>query len=262
MRQALDLYACLRPVRSLPGPTRARYQNVDLVVVRENTEGLYSGREHEVVDGVVEALKIVTRSASERIMRFAFEYARHHGRKRLCVLHKASVMRLSDGLFLDCARRVAENYPYLEVEFRAIDTVFLELVLDPSRHDMLVSGNLDGDLLSDLCAGFVGGLGVVPGANLGDGCAVFEAVHGTAPDLAGKDTANPLALILSAELMLRHIGEAGAAARLRGGVETVLRERRALTRDLGGSASTSAMTDALLETIERAGAPAPGSTAP
>jgi isocitrate dehydrogenase (NAD+) len=255
MRQALDLYACLRPVRSLPGPTRARYQNVDLVVVRENTEGLYSGREHEVIDGVVEALKIVTRAASERIMRFAFEYARHHGRKRLCVLHKASVMRLSDGLFLECARRIAEDYPYLEVELRAIDTVFLELVLDPSRYDMLVSGNLDGDLLSDLCAGLVGGLGVVPGANLGDGVAVFEAVHGTAPDLAGRNAANPIALILSAELLLRHIGEAIAADRLRLGVETLLTQGRALTRDLGGTASTTELTDALLELVADGTAP-------
>ena len=255
MRQALDLYACLRPVRSLPGPTRARYHNVDLVVVRENTEGLYSGREHEVVDGVVEALKIVTRGASERIMRFAFEHARHHGRKRLCILHKASVMRLSDGLFLECARRIARDYPYLEVEYRAIDTVFLELVLDPSRYDMLVSGNLDGDLLSDLCAGFVGGLGVVPGANLGDGCAVFEAVHGTAPELAGKDAANPTALILSAELMLRHIGEVQPAARLRRGVEVLLASGSPLTRDLGGKASTSEMTAALLEILERDRAP-------
>ena len=260
MRQALDLYACLRPVRTLPGPTRARYRDVDLVVVRENTEGLYSGREHEVIDGVVEALKIVTRAASERIMRFAFEHARNHGRKRLCVLHKASVMRLSDGLFLDCARSLAQDYPYLEVEFRAIDTVFLELVLDPSRYDMLVSGNLDGDLLSDLCAGLVGGLGVVPGANLGDGCAVFEAVHGTAPEIAGKNVANPIALILSAELMLRHIGEASAATRLRRGVETLLEEGRALTRDLGGQASTTAMTEALLGIIERDGGA--GATSP
>jgi isocitrate dehydrogenase (NAD+) len=250
LRQALDLYACLRPVRSLPGPTRARYRDVDLVVVRENTEGLYSGREHEVVDGVVEALKIVTRGASERIMRFAFEHARHNGRKRLCVLHKASVMRLSDGLFLECARSVAQDYPYLEVEYRAIDRVFLELVLDPSRYDMLVSGNLDGDLLSDLCAGFVGGLGVVPGANLGQSAAVFEAVHGTAPELAGKDVANPIALILSAELMLRHIGEATAAARLRRGVEAQLASGEALTRDLGGSSSTTELTAALVRRIE------------
>jgi isocitrate dehydrogenase (NAD+) len=250
LRQALDLYACLRPVRSLPGATRSRYDDVDLVVVRENTEGLYSGREHEVVDGVVEALKIVTRRASERIMRFAFEYARNNDRKRLCILHKASVMRLGEGLFLDCAREVARDYPYLDVEFQAIDRVFLELVLDPSRYDMLVSGNLDGDLLSDLCAGFVGGLGLVPGANIGHGHAVFEAVHGTAPDLAGKGVANPLAVILSAELMLRHIGEAGAAGHLRRGVEALLSRGEHLTRDLGGQAGTTEMTDALLRLLE------------
>lgn len=251
LRQELELYACLRPVRSLPGPTRSRYSDVDLVVVRENTEGLYSGREHEVVDGVVEALKIVTRGASERIMRYAFEYARHHDRRRLCILHKASVMRLSDGLFLDCAHQIAQDYPYLEVEYRAIDNVFLELVLHPERYDMLVSGNLDGDLLSDLCAGLVGGLGVVPGANIGAGHAVFEAVHGTAPGLAGEDAANPLALILSAELMLRHIGASGAARRLRRGVHTLLEKGEHLTRDLGGSAGTREMTDALLRILEK-----------
>lgn len=249
LRQEMDLYACLRPVKSLPG-VPARFENVDLVVVRENTEGLYSGREHEVVDGVVEALKIVTRRASERIMRFAFEYARHHGRKRLCVLHKVSVMPLSDGLFIDCARRIADDYPYLEMELVPIDTIFLELLRDPTRYDMLVSGNLDGDLLSDLCAGLVGGLGTVPGANLGDGCAIFEAVHGTAPDLAGKDVANPIALILSAELLLRHIGELAPADRLRRGVEELLEGGRHLTRDLGGQAGTSEMTEALLEILE------------
>ena len=249
LRQEMDLYACLRPVKSLRG-VPARFENVDLVVVRENTEGLYSGREHEVVDGVVEALKIVTRRASERIMRFAFEYARHHGRKRLCVLHKVSVMPLSDGLFIDCARRIADDYPYLEMELVPIDTIFLELLRDPTRYDMLVSGNLDGDLLSDLCAGLVGGLGIVPGANLGDGCAIFEAVHGTAPDLAGKDVANPIALILSAELLLRHIGELAPADRLRRGVEELLEGGRHLTRDLGGQAGTSEMTEALLEILE------------
>ncbi|MEE2778116.1 MAG: isocitrate/isopropylmalate family dehydrogenase [Acidobacteriota bacterium] len=254
LRQGLDLYACLRPVATLPGSTRARYDNVDLVVVRENTEGLYSGREHEVVDGVVEALKIVTRRASERIIRFAFEYARNHGRKRLCILHKASVMRLGEGLFLDCAREVARDYPYLEVNYRAVDKVFLDLVLDPTAYDMLVSGNLDGDLLSDLCAGLVGGLGLVPGANIGDGHAVFEAVHGTAPDLAGKDLANPLAVILSAELMLRHIGEELPARRLRDAVEQLLRRGESLTRDLGGQASTRQLTEALLRILDQGAA--------
>ncbi len=251
LRQELDLYACLRPVHTMPG-VNSRYENVDLVVVRENTEGLYSGREHEVVDGVVEALKIVTRRASRRIMRYAFEYARHQGRKRLCVLHQQSIMPLSDGLFLDCAREIAHDYPYLEVEIVPINTVFFQIIHDPSSFDMLVSGNLDGDLLSDLCAGLVGGLGLVPGANIGDGHAVFEAVHGTAPDLAGKNVANPLALVLSAGLMLRHIGENGPASLLEGAVETFLEQGSQLTRDLGGEASTVQLTDRLLEILEAA----------
>jgi len=254
MRQELDLYACLRPVVSLPGNSRARYQNVDLVVVRENTEGLYSGREHEVVDGVVEALKIVTRRASQRIMRFAFEHARHQGRKKLTIVHKASVMRLSDGLFLECAHEAAQDYPYLEVEYLPLDNLAMALVLDPVQLDMLVMGNLDGDLVSDLCAGLVGGLGMVPGANIGDGYAVFEAVHGTAPDIAGRGVANPIALILSAELMLRHIGERRAADSVRGAVERLLAEGTHLTRDLGGSAGTQELTARLLE-LMGAGAP-------
>jgi isocitrate dehydrogenase (NAD+) len=247
LRQEMDLYACLRPVVSLPGNSRARYQGVDLVVVRENTEGLYSGREHEVVDGVVEALKIVTREASRRIMRFALEHARHHGRKKITVVHKASVMRLSDGLFLECAHEIARDYPYLEVEYLPLDNLAMALVLDPSQFDMLVMGNLDGDLVSDLCAGLVGGLGMVPGANIGDGYAVFEAVHGTAPDIAGKGLANPIALILSAELMLRHIGERRAADQVRSAVERLLAEGTHLTRDLGGEAGTRELTDRLLE---------------
>ncbi len=251
LRQELDLYACLRPVRTLPGASRARYHDVDLVVVRENTEGLYAGREHEVVDGVVEALKIVTRHASERIARFAFEYARNQGRKKITVVHKASVMPRSDGLFIDCARLVAENYPYFEVQYLPLDNLALELVRSPSDFDTLIMGNLDGDIISDLCAGLVGGLGLVPGANIGDGCAVFEAVHGTAPDIAGNNVANPLALILSAELMLRHIGERRAADRTRHAIETLLTEGTTLTRDLGGQATTSQLTDQLLRLLER-----------
>lgn len=251
LRQELDLYACLRPVASLPGIRRSRYHDVDLIVVRENTEGLYSGREHEVVDGVVEALKIVTRAASERIARFSFEYARNHGRKKISVVHKSSVMRLSDGLFLDSVRAIADDYPYLEVEEIPLDNLALELVRDPTRFDTLVMGNLDGDVVSDLCAGLVGGLGVVPGANIGDGCAVFEAVHGTAPDIAGQGLANPLALILSGEMMLRYIGEGAAAVRLRAAVETLLAEGKVLTRDLGGEATTVEMTDELLAVLRR-----------
>ena len=250
LRQSLELFACVRPVQSMPGNTRARYEGVDLIIVRENTEGLYSGREHEVVDGVVEALRIVTRKASRRIMQFAFEYARSHGRKKLTIVHKASITPLSDNLFLACARECERNYPFFEVDYLPLDNLALELTRDPTRFDMLVMGNLDGDLMSDLCAGLVGGLGVVPGANYGNGCAVFEAVHGTAPDIAGRDLANPIALILSAELMLRYVGEAAAAAHLRSGVERLLIKGSALTRDLGGTANTSELTDALIAELE------------
>ncbi len=250
LRQSLELFACVRPVQSMPGNTRARYEGVDLIIVRENTEGLYSGREHEVVDGVVEALRIVTRKASRRIMQFAFEYARSHGRKKLTIVHKASITPLSDNLFLACARECERNYPFFKVDYLPLDNLALELTRDPTRFDMLVMGNLDGDLMSDLCAGLVGGLGVVPGANYGNGCAVFEAVHGTAPDIAGRDLANPIALILSAELMLRYVGEAAAAAHLRSGVERLLIHGGALTRDLGGTANTSELTDALIAELE------------
>ena len=233
-----------------PATPAPRYEGVDLIIVRENTEGLYSGREHEVVDGVVEALKIVTRDASRRIMQFAFEYARSHGRKKLTIVHKVSITPLSDNLFLDCARECEQNYPFLQVDYLPLDNLALELARDPTRFDMLVMGNLDGDLMSDLCAGLVGGLGLVPGANYGNGCAVFEAVHGTAPDIAGRDLANPIALILSAELLLRYVGEAEAAAHLRAGVERLLIAGKALTRDPGGTANTSELTDALLAELE------------
>ncbi|MEM1248359.1 MAG: isocitrate/isopropylmalate family dehydrogenase [Acidobacteriota bacterium] len=250
LRQEMGLYACVRPVTSMPGDSKSRYEDVDLIVVRENTEGLYTGREHEVVDGVVEALKVVTREASERIVRFAFEYARNHGRKKITVVHKASVTRLSDGLFLECAAEIAEDYPYMEVELLPLDNLAMALVQDPRPFDTLVMGNLDGDLVSDLCAGLVGGLGMVPGANIGHGHAVFEAVHGTAPDIAGRDLANPIALILSAELMLRHIGEAQAATHLRASVEELLAEGKVLTRDLGGTAGTTSLADELLRLID------------
>ncbi len=250
LRQEMDLYACVRPVETLPGPAVTRYEAVDLVVIRENTEGLYTGREHEVVPGVIEALKIVTKEASERIMRFSFEHARNNGRKKLTIVHKSSVTPLSDGLFLECAADVAEDYPFLEVETMQLDTLAMELVRDPTRFDMLVMGNLDGDVMSDLCAGLVGGLGLVPGANVGNGHAVFEAVHGTAPDIAGMGVANPIAIILSAELMLRHIGEATAATAVRSAVKQLLLETKVLTRDLGGTASTKELTDELLRLID------------
>jgi isocitrate dehydrogenase (NAD+) len=250
LRQDLDLYACVRPVRTLPATGPRRFDHVDLIVFRENTEGLYSGVEHEVVDGVVEAFKIVTRRASQRFLRFVFEYARNHGRKSLTVVHKASVMRLSDGLFLECARELAAEYPYLDVSYLPLDNLAMALVSDPAQFDTLVMGNLDGDVVSDLCAGLVGGLGLVPGANIGDGYALFEAVHGTAPDIAGKGVANPLALVLSAEMMLRHIGEARAADAITAAVERLLHEGRALTRDLGGQASTAELTGELLRLLD------------
>ncbi len=249
IRQALDLYASLRPVASLPGPSKSRYEDVDLVVVRENTEGLYSGREHETVPGVVEALKIVTRDASERIVRYAFEYARANGRAKVTVSHKESIMPLSDGLFLDAARAVAKDYPFTAVEYVGLDNLMMELALDPHQFDTIVLGNLDGDLVSDLCAGLVGGLGLVPGANIGEKFAVFEAVHGTAPDIAGQGIANPIALILSAELMLLHVGERDAAQRLRAAVEQLLMDGSVLTGDLGGTATTEQLTEALLEAL-------------
>jgi isocitrate dehydrogenase (NAD+) len=252
LRQKLDLYANLRPVRSLPS-IAARFEGVDLVVVRENTEGLYKGLEHEVVPGVVESLKIITAAASTRIARFAFEYARANGRKRVTAVHKANIMKLSDGLFLSCFREVAKGYPELEADDRIIDNLCMQLVLQPERFDVLVLENLYGDIVSDLCAGLVGGLGLVPGANLGDGVAVFEAVHGSAPDIAGKNVANPLALIRSAILMLRHLGEDEVVARLRGALRTVIVERRIMTRDLGGTATTSGFADAVIEELGRAG---------
>ena len=251
LRKALDLYVSLRPVRSLPG-VRTRHSDVDLVIVRENTEGLYSGREHTVVPGVVEGLRIITRRASERIARFAFDYARHAGRRRVTLLHKASIMKMSDGLFLDSCRRVAQDFPFIECDDLLIDNAAMQLVLDPTRFDVLLMENLFGDLVSDLCAGLVGGLGVVPGANIGDRCAVFEAVHGSAPAIAGKGVANPTALILSAAMLLRHVGEHRAADAVVRAVEQVLADGRQVTADLGGSAGTAGMTDAIIARLGEA----------
>jgi isocitrate dehydrogenase (NAD+) len=248
LRKSLDLYASVRPVKTLPG-VRTRHENVDLVVFRENTEGLYAGREHEVVPGVVEALKIITYKASERLVRYAFEYARWMGRHLLTVCHKAGIMKLSDGLFLEAARNVAKDYPFIEMREMVIDRVAMELVLDPTRFDILVMENLYGDILSDLCSGLVGGLGVVPGANIGENGAVFEAVHGSAPDIAGQNKANPTALMLSAALMLRHIGERVAARRMELAIERVLGAGEVRTGDLGGKASTTEYTDAVIAAL-------------
>jgi isocitrate dehydrogenase (NAD+) len=245
LRKELDLYANLRPVRSLPGiPTR--FGAVDLIVVRENTEDLYSGLEHIVVPGVVESLKIITERASLRIARFAFEYARRENRRKVTAVHKANIMKLSDGLFLDCFRRVAREYPEIEIEEKIVDNACMQLVLNPQQFDVLLLENLYGDIISDLAAGLVGGLGVVGGANLGDTIAVFEAVHGSAPDIAGKNIANPTAMLLSALMMLRHLGEGEAADRIYAALCRVLADRGIRTRDLGGSATTTEFTEAIL----------------
>jgi isocitrate dehydrogenase (NAD+) len=244
LRKLLDLYANLRPLRTLPG-VKSRYEDVDVVVVRENTEDLYSGIEHVVVPGVVESLKIITERASTNIALFAFQYALTHGRKRITAVHKANIMKLSDGLFLDCCRRVAHEYPQITYDEMIVDNACMQLVMDPTRFDTLLLENLYGDIISDLCAGFVGGLGLAPGANIGDREALFEAVHGSAPDIAGKNLANPIALILSAAMMLEHLGEMGAAGRVRQAVSAVLEEGKTLTRDLGGAAGTTEITEAI-----------------
>ena len=253
LRKKLDLYACLRPVQSLPG-VKSRYGDVDLVVVRENTEGLYSGLEHEVVPGVVESLKIITERACRRISEFAFDYARRYGRRCITAVHKANIMKMSDGLFLRCSREVAERYPDIAYNEMIIDAACMRLVLDPHRFDILLCENLYGDIISDLTAGLVGGLGVVPGANLGEHCAVFEAVHGSAPDIAGKGIANPTAMILSACLMLAHLGEHDAATRIRAAVIHVLQEGVHITGDVGGTAGTAEFTEAVIAALPQPGA--------
>jgi isocitrate dehydrogenase (NAD+) len=245
LRKSLDLYANLRPALSLRG-VKSRYENVDLVVVRENTEGLYSGIEHEVVPGVVESLKIVTEKASTRIAEFAFNYAKTMGRSKVTAVHKANIMKLSDGMSLRCARQVAARFPEIQYTEQIIDAACMKLVLDPLQFDVLVMENLYGDIVSDLCAGLVGGLGVVPAANLGTEYAVFEAVHGSAPDIAGKGVANPTAIILAAVMLLRHIGEREAADRIERAVHAVLEKGERTTPDLGGHASTTEMTEAII----------------
>jgi isocitrate dehydrogenase (NAD+) len=250
LRKALGLYANLRPVSNLPN-VASRYQNVDLVIVRENTEDLYAGLEHVVVPGVVESLKIITEEASTKIARFAFEYARRHKRKRVTAIHKANIMKLSDGLFLECARKVALEFPDVAYDERIVDAACMHLVMHPERLDVLLLPNLYGDIVSDLCAGLVGGLGVVPAANLGDdGVGVFEAVHGTAPDIAGQDKANPTALLLSAVLMLYHLDEDARAERIVRALSTALADGSARTPDLGGSATTTQFTDAVVKALE------------
>jgi isocitrate dehydrogenase (NAD+) len=251
LRKRFELYANFRPIRNLPHiPTR--YPDVDLIIIRENTEGLYSGIEHEVVPGVVESLKIITEKASTRIARFAFDYARKNKRKKIHAIHKANIMKLSDGLFLRCSRAVAKEYPEITYGEHIVDNTCMQLVMNPYQYDMLVLENFYGDIISDLCAAFVGGLGLVPGANFGDHCAIFEAVHGSAPDIAGKNLANPTALLRSALLMLRHLGEREAALRVRTALERVYRTRDKLTRDVGGKAGTSEFADAVIEEMNSA----------
>ena len=245
LRKALDLYANLRPVKSMKG-VPSRYENVDLIVVRENTEDLYSGLEHEVVPGVVESLKIITDRASRRIARFAFEYARREGRKKVTAIHKANIMKMSDGLFLNCFREIAREYPEIEANDLIVDNTCMQLVIDPGQFDVLLLENLYGDIISDLGAGLVGGLGVAPGANIGEEIAVFEAVHGAAPSIAGRGIANPTALLLSAVLMLEHLGERERATRIQTALEKVLAAGNVLTRDLGGQATTLEFTDAII----------------
>jgi isocitrate dehydrogenase (NAD+) len=245
LRKTLDLYANLRPVRALPN-VPCRYPELDLIVVRENTEDLYSGIEHVVVPGVVESIKIITEKASTRIARFAFEYSRREGRKKVTAIHKANIMKLSDGLFLDCFRNVAKDYPDIEADDKIIDNACMQLVMRPEQFDVMLLENLYGDIVSDLCAGLVGGLGLVPGANIGELGAVFEAVHGSAPDIAGQGIANPTALLQSGILMLRHLNERAAAEKIENAMLAVFVEGKVRTRDIGGTAKTAEFANAII----------------
>jgi len=248
LRKALDLYANLRPVRNLPG-VASRFSDVDLIIVRENTEDLYAGLEHEIVPGVVESLKIITEKASTRVSQFAFQHARANGRRLVTAIHKANIMKLSDGLFLESTRKVSREFTDISYDERIVDAACMHLVMRPEKFDVLLLPNLYGDIVSDLCAGLVGGLGVVPGANMGADCAVFEAVHGSAPDIANKNLANPTALLLSGLMMLDHIGERQRAERIRTALTRVLADGTVRTHDLGGHASTTEFTDAVCREV-------------
>jgi isocitrate dehydrogenase (NAD+) len=248
LRKTLDLYANLRPVKNLPG-VKSRFDGVDVVIVRENTEDLYSGLEHEVVPGVVESLKIITEKASTRIAKFAFDYSKKNGRKKIHAIHKANIMKLSDGLFLKSIRAVAPQFPEVEYKEFIVDNACMQIVLDPSQFDVLLLPNLYGDVMSDLAAGLVGGLGIVPSGNIGDDCAMFEAVHGTAPDIAGKGLANPTALLLSSVMMLKHLGERSAALRIEQAVDKVYTEGKHTTRDVGGKSGTADFTNAIIAAL-------------
>lgn len=249
MRKALDLFANVRPIKALPN-VECRYPELDLVVMRENTESLYAGLEHVVVPGVVESLKIITEKASTRIAKHSFEFAKREGRKKATAMHKANIMKLSDGLFLDCFYKVAEDYPEIEADDKIIDNACMQLVMRPEQFDVIVMENLYGDIVSDLCAGLIGGLGLAPGANIGEDAATFEAVHGSAPDIAGQGIANPTAIMLSAVMMLRHIDEFEAAKKMEYALMKVYEEGEVRTRDLGGSASTAEFATAVIDKID------------
>ena len=249
IRRTLNLYANLRPVFTLPG-IRNRFDDVDLIVIRENTEDLYSGLEHEIVPGVVESLKVITRTASERIARFAFEYARRKKRRLITAVHKANILKLGDGLFLESVRTIAREFEEIEYNERIVDATSMQLVQDPSQFDILLLPNLYGDIVSDLCAGLVGGLGLVPSGNIGENIAVFEAVHGTAPDIAGQQLANPTALLISAVFMLRHLGEDETAERVMGALYQVLKKGRIRTCDIGGTATTTEFAEAIAAQLD------------
>jgi isocitrate dehydrogenase (NAD+) len=251
LRKSLELYANLRPVKNLPG-VKSHFDDVDVVIVRENTEDLYSGLEHEVVPGVVESLKIITEKASTRIAEFAFKYAKENGRKKIHAIHKANIMKLSDGLFLKSIRTVAEKFPEVEYKEMIVDNACMQIVMKPEQFDILLLPNLYGDVMSDLAAGLVGGLGVVPSGNIGETCAIFEAVHGTAPDIAGKGLANPTALLMSANLMLKHLGERSASVRIEAALVKVYQEGKHVTRDVGGTAGTKEFTDAVIAALPKA----------
>lgn len=253
LRKTLDLYANLRPVRSLPN-IKTPFGELDLIVVRENTEDLYSGFELMVVPGVAQSLKIITEKASTRIARFAFQHARQEGRKKVTAIHKANIMKVSDGLFLDCFRNVAADYPEIEADDKIVDNACMQLVMKPQQFDILLLENLYGDIISDLCAGLVGGLGVVPGANIGELGAVFEAVHGSAPDIAGKNMANPTALLQSGILMLRYLGERSAADKIEKALHYTLSMKAVRTRDIGGTASTTEYTEAIVACMKEVNA--------
>jgi isocitrate dehydrogenase (NAD+) len=249
LRKTLDLYANYRPAKTIKG-IKSRYDDIDLIIVRENTQGLYSGLEHIVVPGVVESIRVITEKASEKIVKFAFDAARKYNRRKVTAVHKANILKKSDGLFLEVARRIAKGYPEIQYEEHIVDATAMKLVMNPEKFDVLVMENLFGDIISDLTSGLIGGLGIAPSANIGEKYAVFEAVHGSAPDIAGKGLANPTALTLSAVLMLEHLGELEAATRVQNAVETVIREAIHLTPDLGGTSSTTEYANAIIKAFK------------